>query len=159
MLHRFFSKLRRAPGLCVLSLLLATAARGQDYELDRFYQPNDCGPIALFVICQLLDVETTLTEIRELSGLHSGGTSIAGLTAAAKEKGLEPTALNSSISHLQRLRGPSIVDFPKGHFCVFLGWKADKAVVFDLPGRKRVVDIATLEKQWGKHVITFSKPR
>src|SRR5687767_10710665 len=97
-------------------------------DAAKYYEPNRCGPIALFVVCRLYDVEATLDELSDLAGTHRDGTSIAGLVAAAKAKGIKAKAWHSSVGHLKRLGGPAIIDFPAGHFCVFLGWKDGEAM-------------------------------
>src|SRR5205809_3393389 len=48
-------------------------------ELDGFYRPSYCGPIALLAICRFYGVEARLDELATLSGVDRKGTSVAGL--------------------------------------------------------------------------------
>jgi ATP-binding cassette subfamily B protein len=126
-------------------------------DLEKHYRPNCCGPISLYVVCCAYGIETTIEELSTLSGMDTSGTTIAGLVRAAEKKGLEATAFQSTIRHLQGLDGPVVIDFPKGHFCVLFRWKDGKALIVDPPHKNRLVPPEELEQHWGKHTIQFTK--
>lgn len=139
----------------VLTVVSLTAAGGADLKLGRFYEPNRCGPIALYCVCKSYEVETTIDELSRLAGFDGRETSVAGLVAAAEAKGLKADALESSMAHLTTLGGPAIIDYPKGHFCAFFGWEGTSAVILDPPKRAERVSFGELRRGWGRHVITF----
>src|SRR5207237_493860 len=103
----------------------AAAPAGETDQL--YYEPNRCGPTALCGACVALGIEASINELANLSGTDRKGTSIAGLVRAAGKKGLNAHAHRSSLTHLMRLRGPAIIDYPAGHFCVFCGWENGRA--------------------------------
>ncbi len=133
-------------------------ARGgaRNSDLSKYYESNRCGPIALYCICVHFDVSARIDEIAGLCGYRGRPVSIAALVAAAKNKGLSAEAYESSVRHLQRIGGPAIVDFPHGHFSVFLGWEGGKARIQDPPYPVRAVGADELQSDWGRHIIRFS---
>jgi ABC-type bacteriocin/lantibiotic exporter with double-glycine peptidase domain len=62
------------------------------------------------------------------------------------------------LRHLTTLGGPAIIDYPKGHFCTFMGWEGLKARILDPPNESELISLGDLRKRWGYHVICFSKP-
>jgi len=140
-------------------ILLVEPGSARADDLAKYYQPNRCGPIALYAVCRAYRIETTIAELADLSASDENGTTIAGLVDAAEANGLVAKAYLSSIRHLQRLEGPAIIDFPRGHFCVLFAWKDGKAWILDPPRPTRLVSSAELQKQWNQHVIVFSAPR
>lgn len=81
---------------------------------------------------------------------------MAGLVAAAEAKGLKAEPFESSMAHLTALGGPTIIDYPRGHFCAFYGWQGTSAVILDPPKKSELVSFSVLRRDWGRHVITFS---
>lgn len=138
------------------SVLFFAAANGADQSLEQYYEPNRCGPIALFCVCKSYKIETTIDELAHLAGFDGRETSVAGLVAAAEAKGLKAEPFESSMAHLTTLGGPAIIDYPKGHFCAFYGWKGTSAVILDPPKKTELVSFNQLRRDWGRHVITFS---
>jgi ABC-type bacteriocin/lantibiotic exporter with double-glycine peptidase domain len=128
-------------------------------EWTKYYQPGLCGPIALFCVCKHYGISATIDELAQLSEFNGRGVTLAGLVQAAEHKQLQPTALRSGIPHLKQAAGPAIIDWPLGHFCVFLGWSDGQARVLDPPRPIRFVSVAELEKYWGKHIVTFARAR
>lgn len=129
-------------------------------EWSKYYQPSRCGPIALYCVCKYYGLNTTIDSLASLSNCFSGrGTNIAGLMRAAQAMQLKPNAWDSSIRHLKAQRGPAIVDYPRHHFSVFLGWNGARARILDPPSGVALVSISELQKRWGKHVITFARSR
>ena len=151
--------LRRAAIWVVLAGAVSCPTVALAQQNESFYEPNLCGPIALYAICQAHGVETTIDELSELCGYDGFGVTIAGIVHAAEKKGLAAKAYRSSVSHLKRLQGPAIIDLPRGHFCVLVGWRREGAVVFDPPEKSRIVSRRRFGKQWGGHVITFQGTR
>ncbi|HVC97820.1 MAG TPA: cysteine peptidase family C39 domain-containing protein, partial [Pirellulales bacterium] len=120
--------LRTALAIVAAALMaVGPAARCADLDLEQYYEPNRCGPIALYCVCKSYDIETTIDELAELAEFDGRETSVAGLIKAAEAKGLQAEAFESSLRHLTTLGGPGIIDYPKGHFCAFMGWEGLKA--------------------------------
>lgn len=139
---------RRQPN--ALSNLGATTA------LERFYQPNQCGAVALYAVCRIQGVPAKIAELAKLAGTDRHGTTAGGIVRAARAKGLEARAWKSTVRHLRRLNGPVIIDFPRGHFVVLAGWTDDRAVIIDPPAPVATIDVRDLQKNWGGAAITFS---
>jgi hypothetical protein len=169
-LRRFFLILIFASFPCVPLMLVRCACASDpdvvDYghgdesdEWTKYYEPGLCGPIALYAICKYYKVSTTIDELAELSKFAGSGVSIEGLVGAAKTMQLQPVPLNSTIRHLKRQTGPAIIDFPSGHFCIFLGWNGKNARILDPPRPIQDVPVSELEQHWGKHLILFSAPQ
>lgn len=77
------------------------AGTPQDSTLARrYYEPNRCGPIALYCICMYFDIEATIDEMSELTGFRGRPVSIAALIRAAEAKGLIAEPFESSLRHL-----------------------------------------------------------
>ncbi|HUY31183.1 MAG TPA: cysteine peptidase family C39 domain-containing protein [Pirellulales bacterium] len=140
----------------VLVAVLLAPANCADLKLERFYEPNRCGPIALYCVCKSYQIDTTIDELAKLAGFDGRETSVAGLVAAAEKKGLKAEALESSMAHLTTLGGPAIIDYPKGHFCAFFGWDGTSAIILDPPKKAERVGFGELRRRWGRHMITFS---
>ena len=145
-------------GVSVASRSLILGAENADLS-RRYYEPNRCGPIALYCVCKQYGIKTTIDELAELSGFRGRPTSVAALVNAAQAKGLIAKPYESSLRHLTRTGGPAILDFPIGHLSVFLGWNKGKARIMDPPRPVKTVTQAELKKKWGRHLITFSVPK
>lgn len=143
--------------LGVFASPLGHADDSLDALAERYYQPNLCGPIALYCVCLQFDISTTIGELADLAGFNGRGVTLAALKAAAEAKGLRVKAYKASLRFLKSIRGPAIIDFPEGHFCTFLGWKDRRAVIQDPPHDLRLISPNDLEDHWGKHVLVFSK--
>ena len=81
-----------------------------------------CGPQSLSRVCELLKVDTNLSELKKLSGFNpNSGTTGLGLKEAATYKGLSPTGVKASIELLRRKKVPlpAIAYVNNNHFLVF----------------------------------------
>lgn len=137
---------------------LGAPARCGDLDLEQYYEPNRCGPVALYCVCKSYGVETTMDELAKLSGFDGRETSAAGLIKAAEAKGFQAEAYDSSLRHLTTLGGPAIIDYPQGHFCTFMGWEGIHARILDPPHESELISLRDLYRHWGRHVICFAKP-
>lgn len=126
-------------------------------EVEGFHQPNLCGPIALYGVCAHHGLDTAIDQLASRSGYDGRGVSVRGLVVAAESVGLKAEPLNSSITHVKRMTGPAIVDYPKGHFCLYFGWSDGQAVLYDYPEGRLTVPSSEFEERWGGHVILFHK--
>jgi len=135
------------PAICVFSPL----------DLgDRHNEVNSCGVAALAVICKHYKLGTSLNDVRQECELSVEGVSIKNLVEAAHRLGLQATPYQASMTFVRRKGGLGIVDYPRGHFCVFLGWKSGQVMLFDPPNGVVEVSPGEFEKGWGKHIVVFS---
>lgn len=144
---------------CALSVLfLCVTLNGMadwQEELQQYYQPNLCGPIALCCVCKHFGIPCHVDELASLSGYDGRGTTFKGLASAAEAKGLHAEPFDSSLRHLRTLGGPGIIDFPQGHFAVFLGWEKGQVKIMSPPGGVEYHSVTELKKDWGNHVMVF----
>ena len=150
------TRIQRAAAAIVFISAVNVGAAERPSEFSKYYERNRCGPIALCCILRHFDIGSTIDEVAELCGYRGQPITVAALVAAAEKKGLVAETYESSLRHLKRIGGPAIIDFPFGHFCVFLGWEDGKARIQDPPHPVRAVMPEELEKKWGRHLITFS---
>ena len=155
---RFLSILATLVGNGVLFIsMINNNVCADDWGLEQYYQPNLCGPIALCCICRSYGIDATIDELVRLSDFDGKTTSIYGLVQASSTKKLHAVAQKSSSRHLHTITGPAIVDFPRSHFSVFAGWHKGKVLICDPPNTVQSVDLQEFLKEWGGHLITFSR--
>ena len=102
-------------------------------------------------------MEATLDELEKLCGTTAAGTTMDGLVRAAAKKGLQPNARKANLAFLKQQAGPVIIDCPRGHYCVLIGWKDGRALVYDPPSPARWVSEAELQVNWTGHVLWFAR--
>lgn len=81
-----------------------------------------CGPQSLSRVCELLNVDTNLNELKKLSDFApASGTTMLGLKKAATYKGLAPVGVKASVELLKRDKVPlpAIAHIDNNHFLVF----------------------------------------
>ncbi len=98
-------------------------------------EPNSlCGPNALLVAFQKLEVSTNLEEVKKLSGYdESKGTTMAGLYKAAKTKGLYAVGMKIGLDELSKLKIPIIAYLWDNHCVVIDGFEGNHLNVIDYP--------------------------
>ena len=122
-----------------------------------------CGPQSLLRICELLRVETNLSELKKLSGFNSNrGTTMLGLKEAATYKGLAPTGIRATIELLRRKKVPlpAIAYVNNNHFLVFEAVEKEKVKVYD-PAQKYAPHVAwdELSEIWDGDLLIFDKKK
>jgi ABC-type bacteriocin/lantibiotic exporter with double-glycine peptidase domain len=148
----------RRTALACLLLAAGGAAAEPPEKLAAYYQPKQCGPIALFVVCRWHNVEATIEELVGLAGTGRHGSNVAGLIQAAKTKGLDGKGYASSSKHLIRIKTPAIVDYPMGHFSVLLRATSDQITILDPPKKMEDIPMSEFVRRWGGNVIEFTLP-
>jgi len=127
---------------------------------SRFYQKEMCGPVALYLACRVARVPVSMQNVRRETGFDGKSSSLRDLTQAAKKFGFEARAFQLDVRALADFGGPGIVNYPVGHFCVFLGWSPDgKVRIGDYPGGFQALDENRFAERWGGHLITLQKSR
>lgn len=137
----------------------ATASQGRARGLEGCYRPSQCGPICLYATCRHYGIRVSLEEVCRMCEFDGRPVSMSQLVEAAKKLDLKPTPLNASISQLENMSGPAIIDYPTGHFSVFLGWNGDHVGIFDPPRPLGAVYKEKLKAQWGGHVLVLERRR
>jgi ABC-type bacteriocin/lantibiotic exporter with double-glycine peptidase domain len=127
---------------------------------SRFYQKEMCGPVALYLACRVAGVPVSMQNVRRETGFDGKSSSLRDLTRAAEKFGLEARTFQLDVRALADFGGPGIVNYPVGHFCVFLGWSPDgKVRIGDYPGGFQTLDENKFAERWGGHLITLQKSR
>ncbi len=80
----------------------------------------DCGPRALFLVCQKLGVSTSVERLRQLAGTTDKGTSMAGLAKAAEAVGLKAEGMQVSREALAEIELPAIAWVNQNHYVALL---------------------------------------
>ncbi len=147
-------------GVTVVSIVLCAVGFAQlsPRELDlAYHRVNECGIISLYVVSRYEGKQLSLSALREICPTTIEGTSIRNLVDAAGQIGLPAVPYSASVGFLRAKGGPGIVDYPKNHFCVFLGWVDGKIMLLDPPFGTRTVTKDEFVKAWGGHVILFER--
>lgn len=93
-----------------------------------------CGPQSLLRICEILNAQTNLRELKKLSGFDPNrGTTMFGLKEAATYKGLTPKGVKSNLKALKKNRVPmpAIAYVDGNHFLVVESVQRDGVRIFD----------------------------
>ena len=93
-----------------------------------------CGPLSLLRVCEILEVETNLEELKQLSGFDPNrGTTMLGLRDGAKYKGLTSRGVKSNLEAVQEktVPLPAIAYVNGDHFLVFEAVQGDGVRISD----------------------------
>lgn len=85
----------------------------------------DCGPRALRIVCERLDVRASLPALRQMAGTTGQGTSMAGLASAAEKLGLKAEGMQVSREALSRIETPALAWVNQNHYVAVLSLKGD----------------------------------
>lgn len=87
----------------------------------------DCGPSCLKSICAYYGINCSIAQLREWCNTAIDGTSLYGLSNAAKQVGLETKAYKCSINSLiSKYESPCIILWNGNHYMVLYGVKGNK---------------------------------
>lgn len=81
---------------------------------------TDCGPRALKFVCDSLRIQTTVATLATRAGANKRGTSLAGLSDAARSLGLKTQGVQMDRNALAHLRTPAIAWWQGDHFVAVL---------------------------------------
>ena len=142
----------------------------QDHETSTPFSPIGtdpilllCGPQSLSRVCELLNVNTNLNELKKLSGfVPDRGTTMLGLKKAANYKGLAPAGVRASMELLKREKVPlpAIAYVNADHFLVFESINRTGVKVTD-PAKKHEPHITwdELSDIWHGELLIFDKKK
>lgn len=157
-----------ALGACGLALLGGLGwARGviasqQQVTRDLVWPPSvfqkqqtvqTCGPAALAAVCRHFGIAATEDEIARLAGTTGAGTSMLGLQAAARAKGLAAEGIRVTPGGLSRTPLPCLLFFHPGHFAVLTGVRGPLFYLADPSLGERTVTREQLTSLWHGEVL------
>lgn len=122
-----------------------------------------CGPQSLSRICELLKVNTNLSELKKLSGFTPDrGTTMLGLKKAATYKYLAPAGVKASVELLKRKKVPlpAIAYVNNSHFLVFEDVSKVGVKITD-PAQKYGPQVTwdELTNIWSGELLIFNKKK
>jgi hypothetical protein len=91
----------------------------------------DCGPRALFLVCEKMKTPANLDSLRKVAGTTGDGTSLAGLAKAAQSVGFKADGVQMDKFALMNLNSPAISWTDGNHYVAVLSVKGDTATVRD----------------------------
>ena len=95
----------------------------------------NCGAFALLKACERLGVPSTLESVRRLAGTNEKGTTLKGLSKAAKALGLKAEGVQVSRQALAEMQVPAIAWVNEDHYITVLGLsgseKEGTAAIYD----------------------------
>jgi len=100
----------------------------------------DCGPRALLVACNELNVSASLPGLIQAAGTTKTGTTLVGLAKAAGSVGLQAAGVQMDRDALANLSHPALAWVDGNHYVAVLGVNGDTATIHD-PNRTRKEDI------------------
>lgn len=144
--------------LCWLTLPAICEAGSFSKSVARqFYQADSCGPVALTVACRIAGRLVTWEQVCEVTKFDGSPASLLDLSRGANQLGFKAQAYGCSVKQLKKIGGPGILDYPRGHFSVFLGWSPKGLIrVGDLRTGLAEVPSEDFQKTWGGHLLTLS---
>lgn len=123
---------------------------------------SDCGAAALVSVAAYLGVDTSIPEVRHLSGTDKDGTTIKGLIEAAEFLGLKAKGYKGGVESFCRIPTPAIIhlkrDYGYLHFVVLKAADQRSSTVMD-PMFGEYVKVATdkLTAEWTGYVVVFDR--
>lgn len=122
-----------------------------------------CGPQSLSRICELLNVDTSLNELKKLSKfVPARGTTMLGLKKAATYKGLAPAGVKASVELLKREKVPlpAIAYVNRNHFLVFEKVNKEGVIITD-PAEKYKPHLTwdELSDLWHGDLLIFDRKK
>ena len=118
-----------------------------------------CGPQSLLRVCEILDVETNLKELKKLSGFNPNrGTTMLGLKEAATYKGLTPKGVRANLKGLKKKKVPmpAIAYIDGNHFLVFEAVQRGGVRISDPAGKYNShLSWKQLSKIWEGELLIF----
>ena len=112
-----------------------------------------CGPAALAAVCRHFGIAATEAEVARLASTTPAGTSMLGLQAAARAKGLAAEGVRITPDGLARTPLPCILFFRAGHFAVLTGVQGPLFYLADPSLGQRTMTRGQLLSLWHGEVL------
>jgi hypothetical protein len=120
----------------------------------------DCGPRALLLVCQSLNIPATLPQLTRVAGTTDQGTTLKGLAKAADAVGLKAKGVQMDENALARLSTPAVAWVEGNHFVAVLRVHGDSVTVRDPSAKeKEVLPLRELIARSGGVMLLLSPPK
>jgi hypothetical protein len=118
----------------------------------------DCGPRALFLACQQLNIGTTLEHLTKTAQTTAKGTTLDGLKKAAQSVGLTAEGKQMDVNALSHLQTPAVAWFDGKHFVTISAIRGNSVMVRD-PNQTETetISLEKLLRRSGGIVLTLRK--
>ncbi len=120
-----------------------------------------CGPLSLFRVCELLNVQTHIDELQKLSSFAPDrGTTMLGLKEAATYKGLVPIGVKVPMELFRRknIPMPAIAYVNLNHFIVFESVSKKGVTIFNPAGKyESPLTYGELSRIWNGDLLLFNR--
>ena len=111
-------------------------------------QEAECGLMCLAAATRVLGVPVTAVEARQWFPTSVRGTTVSELARMASTMGLVQTAVACTARDVHALTVPAVLHWRGNHFCLYLGRRGRKILLFDPARGSREVDQQALEKDF-----------
>src|SRR5262249_40584833 len=91
----------------------------------------DCGAACLATLCRYYGKRVSLNRLRDLARVGTTGASLLHIIQAARQLGLEPQPILSTLDHLRSNRLPAIVNWKGFHWMVVYDIDSTRVLVAD----------------------------
>ncbi len=122
---------------------------------------SDCGVACLASILGSFGIDTSLTQLRLLSGTTSSGTTIKGIIEASQYYGVEASGYRSSFESLKKIDYPAIIHLRKEailHYIVLYDFCKEQFTTMDpINGEIENVHYTKIEEEFTGYLILFNK--
>ena len=129
----------------VMAQTLKHAAQQTNHRRARDYATvgsASCGPRALLIICQKDGIATSLADLYNKAHTTSRGTTLAGLSDAAKSVGLKAVGVRLDNHSIYTITKPSLAWVDGNHYVAVISVKGSTARIYD-PNKLREETIST----------------
>jgi ATP-binding cassette subfamily B protein len=116
------------------------------------HDSSDCGTACLVTLIRFFGGESTIGQIRNLSGTDQSGTTMLGLLQAAEKTGFDATGYEAEIPDIIKYSRELIlhVRLENGfdHYVVWFGYENDKFIIWDPAKGLQYLSEHELSKLW-----------
>lgn len=130
-----------------------------------------CGPRCLLFVCQRRGIPATLPELVRRCRTGADGTTMGGLSRAARHKGLRPEGLWVTTAELGRVALPAIVWVDRNHYLVVTRLDGDRVEYYDpaleaagprqtapaSAGTVRTSSLDEFDRRWDGYVLALGR--
>ena len=117
---------------------------------------QNCGPAALLMVFEHFQIESSVTEIEEISGMTEIGTSMLGLKKVAETKGLQAEGWHYTREDFLSAPKPALLFVRGDHFVIADSISINNSVYIRDPARGRYrISLNGLHRIWKGETLIF----
>ncbi len=143
----------------LLCLSLIVSALTSSADCPACDNARLCGPKCLLAVCKEFEIDANVGELTTLCGTDKQGSTLAGLSNAAKSKGLEAIGMKISVDELAALKTPAIAHLWESHFVVVEADGQGKLNVLDPPAEPKSMTVADFQKEYSGFALLVAKDK